>query len=64
LLSRALHGDDTSVKLRVPGADRTHKAHLWAGIGDADYPYVVVDFTKGYTADGPQAFFGDYRGYL
>jgi transposase len=64
LLSRALHGDDTSVKLRVPGADRTHKAHLWAGIGDADYPYVVFDFTKGYSADGPEAFFRDYRGYL
>src|SRR5262249_1305151 len=29
LLSRVIHGDDTSVKLRVPGADRTRKAHLW-----------------------------------
>jgi transposase len=64
LLSRALHGDDTSVKLRVPGAGRTHKAHLWACIGDADYPYVVFDFTKGYSADGPEAFLRGYRGYL
>jgi transposase len=64
LLSRALHGDDTSVKLRVPGADRTHKAHLWACVGDADYPYVVFDFTKGYSADGPEAFLRGYRGYL
>jgi hypothetical protein len=38
LLSRVLHGDDTSVKLRVPGAERTRKAHLWVGIDDADYP--------------------------
>ena len=53
LLSRVIHGDDTSVKLRVPGADRTRKAHLWVGIGDADYPYVVFDFTADYTAAGP-----------
>jgi transposase len=64
LRSRVLHGDDTSVKLRVPGAVRTHQAHLWVVIGDADYPYVVFDFTKGYTADGPEAFLEGYRGYL
>jgi transposase len=64
LLSRVIHGDDTSVKLRVPGADRTRKAHLWASIGDADYPYVVFDFTADYTAAGPQRFLEGYRGYL
>ena len=51
-----IHGDDTSVKLRLEGADRAHKAHLWACLGDADYPYAVFDFTKGYSADGPEAF--------
>jgi transposase len=64
LLSRVIHGDDTGVKLRVAGADRTRKAHLWACIGDADYPYVVFDFTADYTADGPEAFLEGYRGYL
>jgi transposase len=64
LQSRVLHGDDTAVKLRVAGADRTRKAHLWACIGDADYPYVVFDFTAGYTADGPETFLKGYRGYL
>ncbi len=64
LLSRVIHGDDTSVKLRVAGADRTRKAHLWVGIGDADYPYVVFDFTADYTAAGPAQFLKDYRGYL
>jgi transposase len=64
LLSRVIHGDDTSVKLRVPGADRTRKAHLWANIGDADYPYVVFDFTADYTAAGPAAFLEGYKGYL
>ena len=64
LLSRVLHGDDTGVKLRVPGARKTQKAHLWVGIGDADYPYVVFDFTADYTAAGPERFLSGYRGYL
>jgi transposase len=64
LLSRVIHGDDTSVKLRVEGADRTTRAHLWVGIGDADYPYVVFDFTVDYTAVGPERFLEGYRGYL
>jgi transposase len=64
LLSRVLHGDDTSVKLRVPGRDRTRKAHLWVTIGDADYPYVVFDFTADHTATGPERFLKGYKGYL
>lgn len=64
LRSRVLHGDDTGVKLRVVGAPKTHKAHLWVYIGDADYPYVVFDFTADYTATGPQCFLEGYRGYL
>jgi len=64
LLSRVIHGDDTGVKLRVPGADRTRKAHLWVYIGDADYPYAVFDFTAGYTAEGPERFLEGYEGYL
>jgi len=64
LLSRVIHGDDTGVKLRVEGVDRTRKAHLWACIGDADYPYVVFDFTVGYTAEGPEEFLEGYEGYF
>ncbi len=64
LLSRVIHGDDTGVKLRVPGCPRTAKAHLWACIGDADYPYVVFDFTTDHTADGPTRFLAGYAGYL
>ena len=36
LHSRVIHGDATTVKLRVPGADRTRKAQRWATIGDAN----------------------------
>jgi transposase len=64
LLSRVIHGDDTTVKLRVAGAKKTKKAHLWACIGDADYPYVVFDFTADYTADGPNKFLKGYKGYF
>ncbi|MFO0931015.1 MAG: IS66 family transposase, partial [Gemmataceae bacterium] len=64
LLARVIHGDDTGVKLRAPGASRTRKAHLWAYLGDADYPYVVFDFTADYTAAGPERFLAGYRGYL
>jgi transposase len=65
LRSRLLHGDDTFVKLRVVGAASTHKSHLWATIGDADYPYVVFDFTADYkAASGPERFLAGYRGYL
>ncbi len=64
LLSRVIHGDDTGVKLRVPGSSRTTKAHLWACIGDADYPYVLFDFTAGYTAAGPTRFLAGYKGYF
>lgn len=64
LLSRVIHGDDAGVKLRVPGSRSTTKAHLWVYIGDADYPYVLFDFTAGYTAQGPTQFLGGYKGYL
>lgn len=64
LCSRVIHDDDTTVKLRVLGAAKTSKAHLWAGIGDADHPYVVFDFTADYTKEGPEKFFKDYKGYL
>ena len=63
-MSRVIHGDDTGVKLRVPGSRRTTKAHLWVGIGDADHPYVVFDFTTDHTADGPTRFFGGFEGYF
>src|SRR5262249_8749366 len=56
LNSRVIHSDDTKVKLRVAGAGQTKKAHLWAYVGDADFPYVVFDFTADYTADGPEQF--------
>lgn len=62
--SRVIHGDDTHVKLRVAGSKRTKKAHLWVCIGDADYPYVLFDFTADHTAQGPTRFLTGYKGYF
>jgi transposase len=64
LLSRVIHGDDTGVKLRAPGSNRTKKAHLWVCIGDADYPCVLFDFTADHTAEGPTRFLAGYTGYF
>jgi transposase len=64
LMSRVVHGDDTGVKLRVKGAGKAAKAHLWACIGDADFPYAVFDFTADHTAAGPERFLSGYRGYF
>jgi transposase len=64
LASRVIHSDDTKVKVRVAGASQTKKAHLWAYVGDADFPYVVFDFTADYTAEGPERFLKGYKGYL
>jgi transposase len=64
LRSRAIFGDDTTVKLRQPGQSKTARSHLWGYLGDADYPYVVFDFTADYTAEGPREFLKGYKGYL
>ena len=67
LLQRAdSTADDTGVKLRVPGSSRTKKAHLWVCIGDADYPYVLFDFTTGrlHGRREPTRFEGGYKGYF
>jgi transposase len=64
LLSRVIHDDDTTVKLRVAEAKKTARSHLWAAIGDADHPYVVFDFSVDYSNDGPKDFFTGYQGYL
>lgn len=64
LHSRVIHSDDTKVKLRVVGMNRTRQSHLWTYIGDADFPYAVFDFTKDYTKAGPERFLRGYKGYL
>ncbi len=65
LLSRALHTDDTPLKLQDT---KTHllstEARMWAYLGDAAHPYNVFDFTLNRRRDGPQQFLAGYQGYL
>jgi transposase len=64
LLSRALHTDDTPVKLQDPVSHQLSTARFWVYLGDAAYPYNVFDFTRTRQRDGPQQFLAGYQGYL
>jgi transposase len=64
LQSRALHTDDTTVKMQEPLTHRLSTARLWVYLGDAAHPYNVFDFTLNRRRDGPERFLASYRGYL
>jgi transposase len=62
--SRALHTDDTSVKMQELVTHLLRTARLWVYLGDAAHPYNVFDFTINRKRDGPQKFLAKYQGYL
>jgi transposase len=64
LQSRALHTDDTTVKMQELGTHLLSTARLWVYLGDAAHPYNVFDFTLNRKRDGPQRFLANYQGYL
>jgi transposase len=64
LQSRALHTDDTTVKMQELGTHLLSTARFWVYLGDAAHPYNVFDFTVNRKRDGPQQFLANYRGYL
>jgi len=64
LRSRALHTDDTPVKMQDRRAGLFSTAQFWVYLGDAAHPYNVFDFTVNRKRDGPQQFLADYQGYL
>ena len=64
LLSRALHTDDTPVKLQDPISHQLSLARFWVYLGDAAHPYNLFDFTRTRARDGPQQFLASYQGYL
>jgi transposase len=64
LRARALHTDDTPVKLQDPVSHQLSTARLWVYLGDAAQPYNVFDFTPNRKRDGPQQFLANYQGYL
>jgi transposase len=64
LQSRALHTDDTTVKMQELVTHLLSTARFWVYLGDAAHPYNVFDFTVNRKRDGPQQFLANYRGYL
>jgi transposase len=64
LQSRALHTDDTTVKMQERRTHQLSTARLWVYLGDAAHPYNVFDFTVNRKRDGPQQFLANYQGYL
>jgi transposase len=64
LESRALHTDDTPVKMQDPVTHLLSTARLWGYLGDAAHPCNVFDFTTSRKRDGPAQFLADYHGYL
>jgi transposase len=64
LQSRALHTDDTTVKMQELVTHLLSTARLWGYLGDAAHPYNVFDFTVNRKRDGPQQFLATYQGYL
>jgi len=64
LQSRALHTDDTTVKMQELVSHLLRTARLWVYLGDAAHPYNVFDFTVNRRRDGPQQFLANYQGYL
>jgi transposase len=64
LQSRALHTDDTPIKLQDPPSHTMSTARLWVYLGDAAHPYNVFDFTVTRKRDGPQQFLEHFSGYL
>jgi transposase len=64
LQSRALHTDDTTVKMQELVTHLLSTARLWVYLGDAAHPYNVFDFTVNRKRGGPQQFLASYHGYL
>jgi transposase len=64
LQSRALHTDDTTVKMQELVTHLLRTARFWVYLGDAAHPYNVFDFTVNRKRDGPQQFLANYQGYL
>ena len=62
--SRALHADDTPVRVRNAYQKLKYTGRFWTYVGDGRHPLVVFDYTTSRKRDGPAEFLKDYRGYL
>jgi transposase len=56
--------DDTPVEMLEPGNGKTRNTRLWCSVGGENLQYILYNFTRGRSRDGPEEFFEHYRGYL
>jgi transposase len=64
LQSKVIHTDDTPVKVLDPELDRTRQGRIWVYAGDESNKYIIYDYTKSRSRDGPADFLSGYKGYL
>jgi transposase len=62
--SRAIHTDDTPVKVRDAWKKLKYTGRFWTYVGDDSHPLTVFDYTPSHKRDGPATFLKNYRGYL
>jgi len=64
LTSFCVATDETGLLVLDRANKRTYKGRIWVFCGDVDHPWLIYDFTDTRERDGPEAFLGDYEGYL
>jgi len=64
LQSPVVQGDETPVKMLVPGQGKTSTTYLWAILGDQQHPYTTFSFTTSRARAGPIDFFAGFDGTL
>jgi len=64
LCSEIVTTDDTTVPVQAKGRGKTSIGRLWAYLGDENHPWVLFDYTPNRSRAGPEAFFGDYKGFI
>jgi transposase len=64
LASRAVHTDDTPVRVRDAWKKLKHTGRFWTYVGDEEHPLVVFDYTPSRQRDGPAEFLKTFKGYL
>jgi transposase len=64
LTSKALQTDDTPVPVLDRERTCTRTGRVWTYVGDRHGPYIVYDYTRNRSREGPEEFLQGYRGYL
>jgi transposase len=64
LLSKVLQSDDTTIPVLDAESGKTHTSRMWVYLGDRNHPFIVYDYTSSRARAGPEAFLGDYLGFM